>query len=568
MNFLRNVKEETDRLINETSKLLINNNCQESLNKMTEDLIEVTGNKEDKIVMAFIGQYSAGKSTIIKALTGDSSIVVDSDIATSKTQNYEWGQIILVDTPGLNTNENAMHDEMALDAIKKADLVVYCITSDLFHEVTRDDFKKLSIDYKSKMFLIINKMSKESGDYEVLVENYTDSINKTLAPEYSLNDYHHFFVDAADYLTGILEEDDDYIEDSHFEKFVEKLNNFIRMRGKMAQLSTPLLVLKSEIDGALDDIEEDEHVKEGIELIKRVSNIVEEKKRKFSRISSDEVQRVAHKFIQKGDEVVDGIGEKGFSFNDDDLQRFAEPLQDALCKSIADYFEKYAKEVDEEVQRIMESEQAIHFFEEDKQRLEKDYKYVDSKTGETFGKIQAGLGEVTKTSVPKISSMFAKWANVKDGQKITIWTVNGSDLHSVVKKVGNKLGYKFKPFEALKISKRIAEFSKWLGPILTGVGTVVELLGMLAEHNAEKKLAKAREGVRITFKVMAEETEAFYIQQVNDAAKEFDAIRDGLDEELERIIKESQNNLAFKENLIDLRQQITKLQKQIEYGEQ
>ena len=284
------------------------------------------------------------------------------------------------------------------------------------------------------------------------------------------------------------------------------------------------------------------------------------KKRKFSRISSDEVQRVAHKFIQKGDEVVDGIGEKGFSFNDDDLQRFAEPLQDALCKSIADYFEKYAKEVDEEVQRIMESEQAIHFFEEDKQRLEKDYKYVDSKTGETFGKIQAGLGEVTKTSVPKISSMFAKWANVKDGQKITIWTVNGSDLHSVVKKVGNKLGYKFKPFEALKISKRIAEFSKWLGPILTGVGTVVELLGMLAEHNAEKKLAKAREGVRITFKVMAEETEAFYIQQVNDAAKEFDAIRDGLDEELERIIKESQNNLAFKENLIDLRQQITKLQ--------
>ena len=98
-----------------------------------------------------------------------------------------------------------------------------------------------------------------------------------------------------------MEEDDDYIEDSHFEKFVEKLNNFIRMRGKMAQLSTPLLVLKSEIDGALDDIEEDEHVKEGIELIKRVSNIVEEKKRKFSRISSDEVQRVAHKFIQKGD---------------------------------------------------------------------------------------------------------------------------------------------------------------------------------------------------------------------------------------------------------------------------
>lgn len=568
MNFLKNVKEETDRLISETFKELINNNRQELLDKMTENLSEVTGKKEDKIVMAFIGQYSAGKSTIIKALTGDSSIVIDSDIATSKTQNYEWGQVILVDTPGLNTNENVMHDEMALDAVKKADLVVYCITSDLFHEVTRDDFKKLSIDYKSKMFLVINKMSKESGDYEVLVENYADSINKTLAPEYSLSDYHHFFVDAADYLTGVLEEDDDYIEDSHFEEFIEKLNNFIRMKGKMAQLSTPLLVLKSEIDNALDDVEEDEHVKEGIELIKKVSKIVEDKKRKFSRVSNDEVQKVAHKFIQKGDEVARGIGEKGFSFTDDDLQSFAEPIQDTLCKQIAEYFEKYASEVDEEVQRVMNSEQAIHFFEEDKRRLEKEYKYVDSKTGETFGKIQSGLGEATKIAVPKVSSMFAKWANVTEGQKITIWTVKGSDLHSVVKKVGKKLGYKFKPFEALKISKKIAEFSKWLGPILTGVGTVVELIGVLAEHNAEKKLTKAREGIRITFNGMAEETEAFYIQQVNDAAKEFDNIRDGLDEELERITKESQNNLAFKENLINLRQQITELQKQIEYGEQ
>lgn len=84
---------------------------------------------------------------------------------------------------------------------------------------------------------------------------------------------------------------------------------------------------------------------------------------------------------------------------------------------------------------------------------------------------------------------------------------------------------------------------------------------------AENKLSKAKEGVRVTFKAMAEETEAFYIQQVNDAAKEFDYIRDELDVELARITKETQNNLVFKERLIDLRQQITELQEQIEYGE-
>ena len=39
--------------------------------------------EEKKIRVVFIGQYTAGKSTIISALTGNRSIKIDSDIATS-----------------------------------------------------------------------------------------------------------------------------------------------------------------------------------------------------------------------------------------------------------------------------------------------------------------------------------------------------------------------------------------------------------------------------------------------------------------------------------------------------
>ena len=46
-------------------------------------------NSKDKISLAFIGQYSAGKSTIIKALTGEENIKIDSDIATSEVTNYK-----------------------------------------------------------------------------------------------------------------------------------------------------------------------------------------------------------------------------------------------------------------------------------------------------------------------------------------------------------------------------------------------------------------------------------------------------------------------------------------------
>lgn len=68
--------------------------------------------REDGVLkVAFIGQYSAGKSTIISAITGRRDIKIDADIATDKTTNYIWNSINLVDTPGLFTDRKD-HDEI------------------------------------------------------------------------------------------------------------------------------------------------------------------------------------------------------------------------------------------------------------------------------------------------------------------------------------------------------------------------------------------------------------------------------------------------------------------------
>ena len=56
------------------------------------------------LTVAFVGQYNAGKSTTISALTGRRDIRIDSDIATDKTGNYDWNGINLIDTPGLFTD--------------------------------------------------------------------------------------------------------------------------------------------------------------------------------------------------------------------------------------------------------------------------------------------------------------------------------------------------------------------------------------------------------------------------------------------------------------------------------
>lgn len=66
--------------------------------ELMKELDRAAADKTIRVV--FIGQYTAGKSTIISALTGNNEIVIDSNIATSQTSDYSWGGVVLQILPG------------------------------------------------------------------------------------------------------------------------------------------------------------------------------------------------------------------------------------------------------------------------------------------------------------------------------------------------------------------------------------------------------------------------------------------------------------------------------------
>src|SRR5659263_360122 len=86
---------------NEAIPLLSGHGNGETAMEVTR-ILEEAG-KSDLLKVVFVGQYSAGKSTIISALTGNRNIKIDADIATDKTTDYPWNGILLTDTPGLWT---------------------------------------------------------------------------------------------------------------------------------------------------------------------------------------------------------------------------------------------------------------------------------------------------------------------------------------------------------------------------------------------------------------------------------------------------------------------------------
>ena len=116
---------------------------------------------EKPISIVFVGQYSAGKSTIIKALTGIKDIETGEGIKTLETHSYDWNGIEVVDTPGINTTIRPDHDEISYKAIARADMLVYVITEELFDDFVGQNFRKLLLekDKAAEMILVVNKMA-------------------------------------------------------------------------------------------------------------------------------------------------------------------------------------------------------------------------------------------------------------------------------------------------------------------------------------------------------------------------------------------------------------------------
>lgn len=126
------------------SSLSMINSCTEPQIKMLIDDFNsfwLEHQKQPKLTISFIGQYNAGKSTLIKSLTGNSAILISPEICTDKVTEYQWNEVLLIDTPGIYAGRND-HDDITLKKISDSDLLVFVVPNELFNPQGGDFFKK------------------------------------------------------------------------------------------------------------------------------------------------------------------------------------------------------------------------------------------------------------------------------------------------------------------------------------------------------------------------------------------------------------------------------------------
>lgn len=474
------------------------------------------------LTVAFIGQYSAGKSTIISALTGRRDIHIDADIATDVTTSYDWNGIKIVDTPGLFTDRTD-HDDITYEAIAKADLLVFCLTHMLFDTLTIENFKKLAYDkgYRWKIMLVINKMSAGGGEDDQKITSYRHSLAEALKP-YTLNEFPICFIDAKDYCEGIDDDDDFLTEISHFDTFITELNHFVERRASLTGLDTPVRIAM----GCLDDAQigfarnSDEDTA-FLEVLLRLSRrISKERERLRTKIKSITLEMSAA-IATEGSRLASDVGDPKF----EDLNKQSEinvrKHYEKAGQALENMIESAIQSIHLEVEAELQSNLTQAFV----AQLNFSGKVSNQSFAGNFNKqqvqgqvewLQKIGGQVGANITKAATREFATTAGQGFLRSID---VAGSGLHQGVYNIGKFVGFKFKPWQAVGIAKNIGNAAVFLGPALAVISIGMDLHTMHKEHEYEKKMADVRRDITSQFKMIAVDLE----QQIEGQLQEFES---------------------------------------------
>ena len=237
----------------EGAKLL--REVKEEFNRLGIDSSNLPKNFPDdsgKIKLVFVGQYSAGKSSIIKMLTGE-DVAIGAEITTQNFTPYEWNGLEIIDTPGIHTELRPDHDEITYEQINHAALLIFVITNEGFSQRMGDHFRQLGIEQKraANMVLVVNKMDRTAlGNVPEQQKIIYEDLKKVTTP-FDPKDLYISFVDTSSYFKALEETDERRknrrLERSGYDTFVENLNRFAAQKGVLQKINLPLNMIVAEI---------------------------------------------------------------------------------------------------------------------------------------------------------------------------------------------------------------------------------------------------------------------------------------------------------------------------------
>ncbi len=465
------------------------------------------------ISVVFAGQFSAGKSTILKALTKIPEIKVGSGVKTFKTQAYDWNGIKVIDTPGIHTVLHPDHDEITYEAIANADLLVYVVTQELFDDYIGHDFRHLLLDQEKagEMILVVNKME-DIGNTPENQKIKRDDLLRVTDP-YTPEQLRTVFVDAESYIDSLSEEDEEVAEElrerSNYDGLVDTLNKFVAEKGISAKLTTVLYRLFDLLQKAIPKYQSstgDEDIDAIEEHALRERHIISDASWRVESSVKSIFEAAASDIRAKGYEVANTVFDCKSEDEANDL------IEDAY-KEVDNINDRCVNDVTKKIEELTEDceAQLDEFYHSD---FSSNLQFrLESKKGSGNPIINQILkSDFIAQGSSKIISSTTGTNAAANGLK----AFSGSDAQQWVLNIGHFFGHKFKPWEAVKWVKKLNFAGKALG-----IFGVVFSWGMQAKEdidNEKKKteLRESREKLRAGFNDAANEVRKYFTNALNN----------------------------------------------------
>ena len=466
--------------------------------------------EEGPVKVVFAGQYSAGKSTMLRALTGRQDIAVGADITTQKSHEYDWNGISVVDTPGVHTELRPDHDGLTYRAISEADLMVFVVTNELFDAHIAEHFKKLAVERGKghEMMLVVNKMQRCAGGNTAAVQrDIREDLRKVIDP-FTPEELRTSFVDAEAVLEARCEPDGEIgrilERKSGFGGFVEALNEFVRDKGLIGRYTSALYTVDQVLQEAIASESTGDRDADAIEeLLLQKRRALADTRVQLPRSVEGWVRRASADIRQRGTDAGDLIHG---DFDGEEVNRQLEGLQQEVDRRVRDLesvlqqtVAQIINELNARLEGVAGGELAKALLPRLEGRVNVEIPTANAASASqgaagTFFDMTRQLGGfITKHSL----SSNAGAAGL--GQLFKLKPYSGSGTHGLVKEVGHLFGKSFKPWEAIKWTRGIAT----AGRVLSVAGVVLSAVSQIAADKAaekrERELQKARTTVRTVF---------------------------------------------------------------------
>ena len=315
-----------------------------------------------KIKLVFVGQYSAGKSSIIKMLTGE-DVAIGAAITTQDSTPYEWNGLEIVDTPGIHTEIRPDHDEITYEQINHAALLIFVITNEGFSQRMGDHFRTLAIDQKraANMVLVVNKMDRTAlGNVPEQQQVIYEDLKKVTTP-HDPKELYVSFVDTASYFKAMQETDERRknrrLERSGHDIFVANLNRFVAQKGVLQKINLPLNTIAAEIRNASGgpSSKEKADIAAYVETVRYGKKILLDSKRECLEDIDGIIANFKTEMSRHGRETADRLSFTKDAQADDenklsDAQERAKRSAEDCAQKISDRIKKFSEQSDENLQ--------------------------------------------------------------------------------------------------------------------------------------------------------------------------------------------------------------------------